>query len=177
MQAAPQPRTRQHEVSCRSSANLNNLTECDSPRPFRLAGRFFVVRGGNQLGEPKCRVHCSLVCARCESVRRALSYTTLLTDALAPRTDEGTMNPTLRLALLMTISIASFATWSKAAPQNTSSSPSVPATSGAGKQPNSELESAVSQFSRREEDLPKGPPPRMADGHPDLSGYWVASTK
>jgi len=30
-------------------------------------------------------------------------------------------------------------------------------------------------FSRKEEDLPKGPAPRTAEGHPDLSGYWVPS--
>jgi hypothetical protein len=87
------------------------------------------------------------------------------------------MNSTLRLVLLTTISIASFANSPKAAPQNTSSTPSAPAASAGTKQSNSELESAVSQFSRREEDLPKGPTPRMADGHPDLSGYWVPSTK
>jgi hypothetical protein len=87
------------------------------------------------------------------------------------------MNSTLRLVLLTAISIAGFATSSKAAPQNTSATPSAPAAGRTTKQSNSELESAVSQFSRREEDLPKGPTPRMADGHPDLSGYWVASTK
>jgi hypothetical protein len=31
-------------------------------------------------------------------------------------------------------------------------------------------------FSRNEEDLPKGPAPRLAD-HPNLSGYWVPSRK
>lgn len=87
------------------------------------------------------------------------------------------MNLTLRLVLLAMISIASFAASSKAAPQKSSPTQSAPAANSGGKQSSSELESAVSQFSRREEDLPKGPTPRMADGHPDLSGYWVASTK
>jgi hypothetical protein len=32
-----------------------------------------------------------------------------------------------------------------------------------------------SPFSRNEADLPKGPAPRTAQGHPDLSGYWVPS--
>ena len=32
-----------------------------------------------------------------------------------------------------------------------------------------------SPFSRNEADLPKGPAPRSAQGHPDLSGYWVPS--
>lgn len=39
----------------------------------------------------------------------------------------------------------------------------------------SELQSAVSRFSRPEAELPKGPTPRMGNGHPDLSGYWVPS--
>ena len=30
-----------------------------------------------------------------------------------------------------------------------------------------------SPFSRNEADLPKGPAPRTAQGHPDLSGYWI----
>jgi len=30
-------------------------------------------------------------------------------------------------------------------------------------------------LSRREADLPKGPGPRTAQGHPDLSGYWIPS--
>jgi hypothetical protein len=34
---------------------------------------------------------------------------------------------------------------------------------------------ANSPFSRNEADLPKGPAPRSAQGHPDLSGYWVPS--
>lgn len=34
---------------------------------------------------------------------------------------------------------------------------------------------AVSPFSRREEDLPKGPTPRTEKGYPDLSGYWIPS--
>jgi len=54
------------------------------------------------------------------------------------------------------------------APQ-TSASPS------AAKASNSELESAVSRFSRPESELPTGPAPRMGNGHPDLSGYWVPS--
>ena len=32
-----------------------------------------------------------------------------------------------------------------------------------------------SPFTRREEDLPKGDAPRMGNGHPDFSGYWVPS--
>ncbi|MGB9069739.1 MAG: hypothetical protein WCC21_14305 [Candidatus Acidiferrales bacterium] len=87
------------------------------------------------------------------------------------------MHWTLRLVVPATISIASFAASSKAAPQKSPSTQSSAAANSGGKQSTSELESAVSQFSRREEDLPKGPTPRMADGHPDLSGYWVASTK
>ncbi len=39
----------------------------------------------------------------------------------------------------------------------------------------SQVESAVSRFSRPEEELPKGPTPRLGTGHPDLSGYWVPS--
>ena len=31
-------------------------------------------------------------------------------------------------------------------------------------------------LSRREADLPKGPAPRTAQGHPDLSGYWIPSS-
>ena len=50
-----------------------------------------------------------------------------------------------------------------------------PAASGGAKPTNSELESAVSSFSRREEDLPKGATPRTGQGRPDLSGYWVPS--
>jgi hypothetical protein len=87
------------------------------------------------------------------------------------------MNWTLRVVLPATISIASLAASSQAAPQQSPSTQSFPAANSGTKQSGSELESAVSQFSRREEDLPKGPAPRMADGHPDLSGYWVASTK
>lgn len=34
-----------------------------------------------------------------------------------------------------------------------------------------------SPFSRNEADLPKGPAPRTAQGHPDLSGYWIPSRK
>ena len=32
-------------------------------------------------------------------------------------------------------------------------------------------------FTRREEDLPKGPTPRTGQGRPDLSGYWIPSSK
>lgn len=53
-------------------------------------------------------------------------------------------------------------------PKQSASAPGAKAT-------DSQLESAVSRFSRREEELPKGPTPRTGNGHPDLSGYWVPS--
>lgn len=34
-----------------------------------------------------------------------------------------------------------------------------------------------SPFAVNEADLPKGPAPRLTDGHPDLSGYWLPSKK
>lgn len=40
----------------------------------------------------------------------------------------------------------------------------------------SDSELALSEFSRNEADLPKGPSPRI-EGHPDLSGYWLPSRK
>jgi hypothetical protein len=67
---------------------------------------------------------------------------------------------------------------SRAFPQSTATGGAKSQTpTQAAKQSNSELESAVSEFSRREEDVPKGPPPRLANGHPDFSGYWMPSAK
>jgi hypothetical protein len=75
-------------------------------------------------------------------------------------------------------SIALLAAHSKPAIAQTAAPNEVPTAPAAGtKTTNSELESAVSRFSRREEDLPKGPAPKTAQGHPDLSGYWVPSSK
>jgi hypothetical protein len=64
-----------------------------------------------------------------------------------------------------------------AAAQDPSRAPAAPGAAAAAKQSNSELESAVSEFSRPEQDVPKGPTPRMANGHPDFSGYWLPSGK
>ena len=60
--------------------------------------------------------------------------------------------------------------------QNESAKPTAPATAGP-KATNSELQDAVSEFSRREEDVPKGPTPRLGNGRPDFSGYWLPSSK
>ncbi len=87
------------------------------------------------------------------------------------------MKPIFRLGLWAVVAVTMLAASPNAAPQSSSSSRPSPTAASAAKQSNSELESAVSQFSRREEDLPKGPMPRTADGRPDLSGYWVPSSK
>jgi hypothetical protein len=42
---------------------------------------------------------------------------------------------------------------------------------------NSELQDAVSEFSRSESEVSTGAVPRLANGHPDLSGYWTPSRK
>ena len=44
-----------------------------------------------------------------------------------------------------------------------------------GKATDAQPETAVSRFSRSEQELPKGPAPRLGNGHPDLSGYWTPS--
>lgn len=36
---------------------------------------------------------------------------------------------------------------------------------------------SVSPFAVNEAELPKGPTPRLTDGHPDLSGYWIPNRK
>ena len=87
--------------------------------------------------------------------------------------------PPLPKVLVATIfSIALLAAHSKlAVAQNAVPNQAPSATATGAKTTNSELESAVSLFSRREEDLPKGPAPKTAQGHPDLSGYWVPSSR
>jgi hypothetical protein len=55
---------------------------------------------------------------------------------------------------------------SAAAQKQTTATPGTKPTDG-------ELQSAVSEFSRPEAEVPKGPTPRLSNGHPDLSGYWL----
>ena len=83
----------------------------------------------------------------------------------------------LAASLAVALVIASFAAGSDAAAQTSAQNAPAASASPKSDQSNAELQSAVSQFSRREEDLPKGPTPRTGSGHPDLSGYWVPSTK
>lgn len=47
----------------------------------------------------------------------------------------------------------------------------------AGANPTSSESDEGLPFIRREEDLPKGPMPRTGHGRPDLSGYWIPSSK
>ena len=54
-----------------------------------------------------------------------------------------------------------------AAAQTTAPNQAAPAPAVDTNASNSELESAVSLFSRREGDLPKGPAPKTTEGHPD----------
>ena len=75
------------------------------------------------------------------------------------------------------IGSALFATASRTSAQSAAENSPAGSSSSKSNETNAELQSAVSQFSRREEDLPKGPAPRTDKGHPDLSGYWVPSTK
>ena len=61
--------------------------------------------------------------------------------------------------------------------QTVPSSQTAPAPTASSQATNSDSAAPASPFSRREEDLPKGPAPKTAQGHPDLSGYWVPSSK
>jgi hypothetical protein len=63
------------------------------------------------------------------------------------------------------------------APAAASSATQAPQAVAQPKQPSNQGESGGLPFTRREEDLPKGPTPRMANGRPDLSGYWIPSSK
>src|SRR5690349_446853 len=59
--------------------------------------------------------------------------------------------------------------------QNGSPKRASPAAAGANPA-NSESDEGL-PFTRREEDLPKGLTPRTGQGRPDLSGYWIPSSK
>jgi len=59
----------------------------------------------------------------------------------------------------------------------TSAAAPAPQATATPQQPKNQGESGGLPFTRREEDLPKGPTPRLGNGRPDLSGYWVPSSK
>jgi hypothetical protein len=64
-----------------------------------------------------------------------------------------------------------------AAAATSAASSAAPQTIAEPKQPNNQGQSGGLPFTRREEDLPKGPTPRMGNGRADLSGYWIPSSK
>jgi len=82
-----------------------------------------------------------------------------------------------RCVSLVAVLTISLAISSRGSAQKESPNQASAEASSAAKPTNSELESAVSSFSRREQDVPKGPTPRTGQGRPDLSGYWVPSQK
>ena len=87
-------------------------------------------------------------------------------------------DPRARLVFCaVSLAVAFMASALSASAQTSAQNGAAASPSAKADQSNAELQSAVSQFSRREEDLPKGPTPRTEKGRPDLSGYWVPSSK
>src|SRR5579862_113274 len=80
-----------------------------------------------------------------------------------------------RLIGLAVVAIAYLMILSGAVAQNESPKRASPAAIGANPT-NSESDEGL-PFTRREEDLPKGLTPRTVQGRPDLSGYWIPSSK
>jgi len=101
----------------------------------------------------------------------------LMNSARPPRRNFCAKLVLFSVTLAGAIGSALFATASRASAQSAAQNSPAGSSSAKANETNAELQSAVSQFSRREEDLPKGPAPRTDKGHPDLSGYWVPSTK
>lgn len=82
--------------------------------------------------------------------------------------------PLLNLFLSAAIAIALSLACSQHASAQTGKSATANSASGA-KSEDTVQGSPASPFVRREEDLPKGEAPRMGNGHPDFSGYWIPS--
>src|SRR5215469_11855315 len=101
----------------------------------------------------------------------------LMNSARPPRRNFCAQLVLFSVTLAGAIGSALFASASRASAQSAAQNSPAGSSSAKANETNAELQSAVSQFSRREEDLPKGPAPRTDKGHPDLSGYWVPSTK
>jgi hypothetical protein len=86
----------------------------------------------------------------------------------------------LGIALLAVCPRASFAQGSASAQSAAQTAPQTEGSNSAKSAPGAKSEDTVqgspnAPFTRREEDLPKGEAPRMGNGHPDLSGYWLPS--